>query len=83
MENRYKAGQDKKITEEELHTIFMFRCLVKLFFFFFLFYFLDRLLQQIFVMFFLEVSISTLLITGMLNFLEEIWYSAMIFFLKR
>lgn len=39
MENRYKAGQDKKITEEKLHTIFMFRCLVKLFFFFFFFIF--------------------------------------------
>lgn len=36
---------------------------------FFLFYFLDRLLQQTFLVFLLEVSISTLLITGMLSFI--------------
>lgn len=70
MGNRYEAGQDKKSTEEKLHTIFMFRYLVKLFFF--LFYFLDRLLQQTFLVFLLEVSISTLLITGTLSFLKQI-----------
>lgn len=52
---------------------------------FFLFYFLDRLLQQTFLVFLLEVSISTLLITGMLSFIyiyKNIKCCAMIFFLK-
>lgn len=52
---------------------------------FFLFYFLDRLLQQTFLVFLLEVSISTLLITGMLSFIYiyiNIKCCAVIFFLK-
>lgn len=52
---------------------------------FFLFYFLDRLLQQTFLVFLLEVSISTLLITGMLSFIyiyKNIKCCAVFFFLK-